>query len=52
MTSALPKSASLSLWLLPGALLAAPIPDVPFWQDIAVRIHQASELTNATFKKL
>jgi hypothetical protein len=52
MTFALPKSASLTLWLLPCALLAAPIPDVPFWQDVAVRIHQAPELTNATFKKL
>jgi len=40
------------LWLLPSPLSAAPIPDTPFWQDVAVRIHHASELTNAIFKKL
>ena len=31
---------------------AAPIPDEPFWQDVAVRIRHAPELTNAVFKKL
>jgi hypothetical protein len=43
---------SLLLWLTPAALLAAPIPDTPFWQDVAVRIHHASDLTNAVFKKV
>jgi hypothetical protein len=38
--------------LLPTALSAKPIPDTPFWQDFAVRIHHAPELTNAIFKKL
>jgi hypothetical protein len=52
MKIAMPKFATLTLWLLPAALFAAPIPDVQFWQDVAVRIHQAPELTNATFKKL
>ena len=52
MKIAMPKFATLTFWLLPAALVAAPIPDVPFWQDVAVRIHQAPELTNATFKKL
>ena len=33
-------------------LAAAPIPDAPFWQDVAVRLHHAPELTNAIFKKL
>ena len=31
---------------------AAPIADEPFWQDVAVRIRHAPELTNAIFKKL
>jgi len=52
MKFVLPSFASLTLWLLPAALLAAPIPDVPFWQDVAVRIHHAPELTNAIFSKL
>jgi hypothetical protein len=41
--------------LLPLCLLraiAAPIPDEPFWQDVAVRIRHAPELTNAVFRKL
>jgi hypothetical protein len=38
--------------LLSLPLAAAPIPDAPFWQDVAVRIHHAPELTNAVFKKL
>ncbi len=41
--------------LLPLVLFraaAAPIPDEPFWQDVAVRIRHAPELTNAVFKKL
>jgi hypothetical protein len=41
--------------LLPLCLfraVAAPIPDEPFWQDVAVRIRHAPELTNAVFKKL
>jgi hypothetical protein len=33
-------------------LAATPIADTPFWQDTAVRIHHAPELTNAVFKKL
>jgi hypothetical protein len=52
MKFALPRFASLTLWLLPAVVLAAPIPDAPFWQDVAVRIHHAPELTNAIFKKL
>src|SRR5271166_5175965 len=52
MKFALPKFGSLLLWPLPAALLAAPIPDVLFWQDVAVPIHHAPELTNAVFKKL
>ena len=43
---------SLLFCLLPAAVMAAPIPDTPFWQDIAVRIHIAPNLTNAVFKKL
>jgi len=46
----------LLLLLLPLLLfsraLAAPIPDEPFWQDVAVRISHAPELTNAAFRKL
>jgi hypothetical protein len=42
----------MALWLLPPPLMAAPISDVPFWQDTAVRIRHAAELTNAVFKKL
>jgi hypothetical protein len=41
--------------LLPLCLfrtVAAPIPDEPFWQDVAVRIRHAPELTNAVFRKL
>src|SRR5215467_340020 len=41
-----------ALWLLPGALIARPIADEPFWQDVAVRIRHTPELTNAVFKKL
>jgi hypothetical protein len=52
MKFALLRFASFALWLLPAAVLAAPIPDVPFWQDVAVRIHHAPELTNAVFKKV
>ncbi len=44
----------LLLLLLPPAprATAAPIPDAPFWQDVAVRIHHSPELTNAVYKKL
>src|SRR5262245_5602 len=42
---------SIFLWLLPTVLSAKPIADTPFWQDVAVRIHHAPELTNAIFKK-
>lgn len=52
MKSALPKFGSIVISLLPGALLAGPIPDVPFWQDVAVRIRHSPELTNVIFKKL
>jgi hypothetical protein len=37
------------VWLLPAR---GQIPDEPFWQDVAVRIRHAPELTNAVFKKL
>src|SRR5579862_6727154 len=37
---------------VPAIWAAGPITDAPFWQDVAVRIHQAPELTNGTFKKL
>jgi two component regulator with propeller domain len=52
MKCPLSTSASIALWLWPAALSAAPIPDVPFWQDVAVRIRHAPELANAVFKKL
>ena len=52
MKSALPKSGSIALWLLPVALVAGPIPDAPFWQDVAVPIQHSPELANAIFKKL
>jgi hypothetical protein len=51
-----PELLRLSPWLfwqlLTVAVLAAPIPDQPFWQDIAVRIHHAPGLTNANFLKV
>ena len=43
---------SIQFCLLSVTLVAAPIPDAPFWQDVSVRIHHAPELTNAVFKKL
>src|SRR3974377_2464009 len=46
------KSLSMLVWLCWAGLEAAPIPDTPFWQDTAVRIHHAAQLTNAVFKKL
>ena len=52
MNFILPRFALILLWLPPAALLAAPIADEPFWQDVAVRIYHTPELTNATFKKL
>lgn len=52
MILAPPRFGLVVLWLLPAALVAGPLPDVPFWQDVAVRIHHASELTNTVFKKL
>jgi hypothetical protein len=52
MRFALCLYATLVLWLTPVALGAAPIPDEPFWQDVAVRIHHASVLTNASYQKL
>lgn len=52
MTCAPPRFGLIVFWLLPAPLVAVPIPDVPFWQDVAVRIHHAPELTNAVFKKL
>src|ERR1051326_4847797 len=49
----LPRNPGFSLlWLLPMTLAAGPITDEPFWQDIAVHIHQTAELSNANFKKL
>ena len=38
-------------WLSAGGAAEA-IPDTPFWQDVAVRIRHAPELTNAVFKQL
>jgi hypothetical protein len=52
MNFTIPRFALILLWLPRAALLAAPIADEPFWQDVAVRIHHAPEFTNATFKKL
>ena len=43
----------LLLLLLPSPrATAAPIPDAPFWQDVAVHIHDSAELTNVAYKKL
>src|SRR5512138_1375938 len=51
----------VAVWVHTSALLAAPakagtpnrkIPDVPFWQDVAVRLQHAPELTNAIYRKL
>ena len=42
----------ISIILLPAVLVAGPMADEPFWQDVAVRIHHTPELTNASFKKL
>ncbi len=43
-------------WFVVGMLSAAggaeTIPDAPFWQDVAVRIRHAPELTNAAFKQV
>ena len=52
MTFAQPRLGLIVFWFLPAALVAAPMPDVPFWQDVAVRINHAPELTNAVFKKV
>ena len=48
----LPKFAALLIGVRTVALSAVPIPDAPFWQDVAVRIPHAPGLTNASFKKL
>ena len=47
-----PKFAALLIGVRTVALSAVPIPDAPFWQDVAVRIPHAPGLTNASFKKL
>lgn len=52
-----PPALAWFLFALPAALWAAattttPIPDAPFWQDVAIRIQHAPELTNARFQKL
>ena len=52
MKLALRAFALLLVWQRSAVLLAAPIPDAPFWQDVAVRIRHAPELANVTFKKL
>ena len=52
MKSTLPRSGLVPFWFLPVALLAGPIPDTPFWQDVAVPVHHSPELANATFKRL
>lgn len=52
MKSAFYRLGRFALWAAPVALVAGPIPDTPFWQDVAVRIQHAPELTNAVFKKL
>jgi len=46
------KLNGLLVWLLPLPLFAKPIADIPFWQDVAVRIQHAPELSKAQFKKL
>jgi hypothetical protein len=48
----LSKFGTLAFWIWPTALLASPIADVPFYQDVAVRIHHAPDLNGAGFKKL
>lgn len=40
------------LWLGSWAALGEPIPDTPFWQDIAVRIQTSPGLSNAVFRKV
>jgi hypothetical protein len=52
MKSARPAVGFILLWVFPAMLGARPIPDAPFWQDVAVRIQHAPEMTNANFKKL
>jgi len=52
MKIALTPFALLLPLVTPPNLLAAPIPDAPFWQDVAIRIHHTPELVNATFKKV
>ena len=52
MKFVVPKFAARLLWLFPTVMMAAPIPDRPFWQDVAVRIHHAPELTGSEYKKL
>jgi len=46
------RSALLWLSLLATTLAAAPIPDTPFPQDVAVRIHHAPELNGVLFQKI
>src|SRR5262245_27345930 len=48
----LAKLAFLLLGPATVGLRGAAIPDLPFWQDTAVRIHHAPELTNAIFRKV
>ncbi|MBN8248487.1 MAG: hypothetical protein J0L84_13735, partial [Verrucomicrobia bacterium] len=44
---------TLSILLFCSALaLGEPIPDIPFWQDVAVRIRTAPGLSNAVFRKV
>lgn len=53
--AAVPSLLVLALLLLPSLCRlteAAPIPDTPFWQDAAIRIQLAPELTHATFQKV
>ena len=52
MESAFCRLGLCAFWAAPIVLAAGPIPDAPFWQDVAVRIQHAPELTNTGFKKL
>lgn len=47
-----PRSLHLLSLFFTVSLFAAPIPDEPFWQDVAVRLRHAPELEGAAFKKL
>jgi hypothetical protein len=52
MQSSAMRFGVLVLGLLALSLQGAPIPDLPFWQDVAVRVHHAPEWSGATFRKV